>query len=251
MIKLCRIRFGAMVAIGLAAAGSAGAQQQMPSTGNPEPTPTVKRAIQWKRFDYTCENGSKLVVYLNNETVKVRFQDQNYLMRQTPSADGGRYSDGKVVWWSKGNGGFLQNDTPDGNGSIIVKDCKLDHPLNSSDVAPNEVTGTVTYLVRMALPATAVIDVKLQDVSRADAPAIAIAEQNLTLGDRQVPVPFTLKFDPGRIDATHTYSVSARILVDGRLRFTSDTPYPVLTRGNPNHVEIIVKQVPASPASQP
>ena len=35
-------------------------------------------------------------------------------MKQTMSADGNRYSDGKVVWWGKGNGGFLQEDTPDG-----------------------------------------------------------------------------------------------------------------------------------------
>lgn len=234
----------------LATAGSASAQQPSPPAGTPEPTPTVKRAIQWKRFDYTCENGSKLTVYLNNETVKVRFQDQTYLLRQTRSADGGRYANGKIVWWSKGDGGFLQNDTPDGDGSMIVKDCKLDQPLIASPAASDTVTGTVSYLARMALPPAAVIDVKLQDVSRADAPAIVIAEQNIPLGDRQVPVPFTLQFDPARIDWTHTYSVSARILVDGRLRFTSDTSHPVLTRGNPNQVEIMVKPVPVSPPAQ-
>ena len=72
--------------------------------------PAVKRAIEWKEFEYGCEGGAKLRVYLHNETAKVVYKDKVYLMKQTRSADGGRYSDGKVVWWSKGNGGFLQDD---------------------------------------------------------------------------------------------------------------------------------------------
>ena len=202
--------------------------------------PAMKKAIEWKQFPYTCEGGAKLRVYLHNETAKVVYKDKVYLMRQTRSADGGRYSDGKVVWWSKGNGGFLQEDTPDGNGKMIVKDCKLDKPLNTQ-----EVTGTVTYLQRIALPPNAVIQVQLADVSRADAPANVIAEQTINLGQRQVPVPFSLSVDPAKIDSKHTYSVSARITVGGELRFISDQSYPVLTNGKPSHVDVVVKQAAA------
>jgi putative lipoprotein len=220
-----------------------------PASSPVAPGPAVKRAIEWKQFSYTCEGGAKLKVYLHNETVKVVFKDKVYLMRQTPSGSGTRYSDGNVVWWSKGNGGFLQADTPDGNGEMIVKGCELEEPLNSAAM-PASVSGTVSYLVRMALPSDAMIEVKLLDVSRADAPATVIAEEKITLGDRQVPVPFELKFDPGKIEAKHLYSVSGRILVDGQLRFTSDKAYPVLTRGNPTHVELLLKQV-SSPADTP
>lgn len=186
------------------------------------------------------------MVYLHDQTVKIRFQDSSYLMRQVPSADGGRYSDGKVVWWGVGNGGFLQEDSPDGNGAMIVKDCKLDKPMNGEATqsnVPGSVTGTVTYLQRMALPPASVIQVQLLDVSLADAPSKVIAEDKITLGDRQVPVPFELKFEPSAIDSKHPYSVSAKIIVDGELRFISDQAHPVLTRGNPNKVEIVVKQV--------
>jgi uncharacterized lipoprotein YbaY len=42
--------------------------------------------------------------------------------------------------------------------------------------------------------------------------------------------------------------VSARILVDGQLRFISDTAYPVLGSGAPaTDVEIVVKPVPTKP----
>jgi putative lipoprotein len=199
----------------------------------------VKVAMEWKRLDYTCEAGAKLTVYLHNETAKVRFKDGTYLMRQVPSADGGRYSDGKMVWWSVGNGGFLQEDSPDGDGAKIVKDCKLDKSPN----ADATVTGTVSYRQRIALPPAAVFQVQLLDVSLADAPDKMLAEEKITLGNRQDPVPFTLKFDPAKLNHSHTYSVSARILVDGELRFTSDTAYLVLTNGKPNHADVVVKQV--------
>lgn len=210
--------------------------------------PATKRAMEWKQFEYTCEGGAKLKVYLHNEMVKVVFKDQVYLMRQTRSGSGTRYSDGNVVWWSKGNGGFLQVDVPDGNGDRIVQGCELDQPLNPAAL-PGSLSGTVRYVVRMALPPSAIIEVRLQDVSRADASATVIGEENITLGERQVPVPFELKFDPAKIDPQHAYSVSAGILVDGQLRFISDRAYPVLTRGNPVHVELLLKQV--SPPSAP
>jgi putative lipoprotein len=213
-------------------------------------SPAVKRAIEWKQFHYTCEGGAKLRVYLHNESVKVVSQENVYLMRQTPSASGTRYSDGKVVWWSKGDGGFLQADTPDGDGEMIVKGCELDKPLNPEAI-PDSVTGTVGYLVRMPLPPNAVIEVSLEDVSRVDAPATVVAEDKIVLGDRQVPVAFELKFDPAKINSRHTYTVSARILVDHKLRFINDKAYPVLTRGNPTQIEMILKQAsPGAPRNQ-
>jgi putative lipoprotein len=211
----------------------------------------MKKAFEWKQFEYTCEDGTKLRVYLHNETVKVVYKDKVYLMKQTRSADGGRYSDGKVLWWSKGNGGFLQEDTPDGNGEMIQKGCELDKPTNGEAVA-GTVSGTVSYLSRMGLPASAIIEVQLQDVSLADAPAKLVAKEEMALGERQVPVPFELKFDAGKIEPQHMYSVRASILVNGQLRFASDKAYPVLTRGNPAHVEVIVKLVSQpGPAAKP
>jgi putative lipoprotein len=173
---------------------------------------------------------------------KIRYQDHAYLMKQTVSADGNRYSDGKVVWWGKGNGGFLQEDSPDGNGKMVVQGCQLDKPPNSESRS-GTVSGTVTYLQRIALPPNALIQVQLLDTSLADAPSKLIADQKISLGDRQVPVAFTLNFDSAKINPKHTYSVSAKITVEGELRFISDTSHPVLTRSNPSRVEITLKQV--------
>ena len=97
-----------------------------------QPTNTMRRAIEWKRFDYTCEKEAKLILYLRGQLIKVRFADKTYFMKQVSSADGARYSDGKVLWWGGGDGGFLQKDSPDSGGAMIVKGCKLDKPSPSN-----------------------------------------------------------------------------------------------------------------------
>jgi hypothetical protein len=95
---------------------------------------------------------------------------------------------------------------------------------------------------------------RLVDVSRADAPAEIIAEARIPLGGQQPPVSFALTYDAVRIDARFTYAVQARIEVDGQLWFVSTDRYPVITRGNPDRAEIIVRRVasgvgPAGPGS--
>jgi len=216
------------------------AQQATPPAATQPPSAEIRKAMVWKRFEYVCEANAKVIVYLRDQTAKVRYQDTQYLMKQTVSADGNRYSDGKIVWWGKGNGGFLQEDKPDGNGAMLAKDCKLVEPAKQD---LGVVSGTVTYLQRMALPPTAVIDLKLQDVSPAGAPATLIAEQRITTDGKQVPIPFELKFDAVKIDQKHQYAVSARITVDGQLWFVSDTAYPVITQGHPSKVNLTLKQV--------
>ncbi len=87
------------------------------------------------------------------------------------------------------------------------------------------VTGTVTYAQRIALPPTAVITVRLIDASRADAPAAVLGEHVFSASGQQVPLPFSIEYDPSRISARSTYVVQARIDDDGKLRFISDQRY--------------------------
>jgi putative lipoprotein len=224
--------------VGICSAPQATAQQ---------PTNEVRKAMVWKRYQYVCDGNAKVTVYLRDELAKVRYEDKQYLMKQTVSADGNRYSDGKVVWWGKGHGGFLQEDKPDGNGEMIVTECRLGEEPSAQPAAAGVLSGTVTYLQRVALPSSAVVNVKLLDVSRADAAATVIAEQKITTGGRQVPIAFELKFDAAKMDPKHRYTVSARITVDGVLRFVSDQAYPLATPGSPTTgLEILLQAVPAN-----
>jgi putative lipoprotein len=104
------------------------------------------------------------------------------------------------------------------------------------------VTGSVSYRERIALPADAVIHVALLDVSLMDVAAKLISEQTIT-PQHQVPIPFALEYDPNDVDERMTYAVRATIRSAGKLVFTTDRSYQVLTRGQPDHVELILVRV--------
>ena len=106
------------------------------------------------------------------------------------------------------------------------------------------ITGTVSYLPRIALDPKAVIEVQLQDVSLADAPAKTIAAQSIDADGRQVPIAFELAYDPAVINARNRYALAVRISVEGQLRFINTTAIPVLTNGARNtNVEVLVDPV--------
>ena len=123
-----------------------------------------------------------------------------------------------------------------------IKEGRTIYPARAEG-AMAQVTGTVAYRERIALPPTAVIKVQLVDVSRADAPAIVLGEQVIEAGGRQVPFDFAIAYDAGRIETNHSYAVQARIEDDGRLRFISDQHYAVVTRGAPMRVDLVLKSV--------
>lgn len=112
-------------------------------------------------------------------------------------------------------------------------------------------SGTVTYRQRIALPPEAIVTVRLEDTSLADAPAVPVVVHSFGAEGRQVPLPFEFTFDPASIKDGNTYSVRASIEIDGELRWTSTTAYRVLTRGNPTQVDIVVDQVDAAPPEPP
>ncbi|MFN8483320.1 MAG: YbaY family lipoprotein [Anaerolineae bacterium] len=105
------------------------------------------------------------------------------------------------------------------------------------------VTGTVSKLDRSALPPTAVLEVSLQDVSLADAPAKVIGTQTLE-NFGQLPVDFSVSYDPAVIEDFRTYQLRATIKDNGRLIYTSTQVYRVITRGAPTSgIEITVQPV--------
>jgi putative lipoprotein len=99
---------------------------------------------------------------------------------------------------------------------------------------PVAVTGSIAYRERIALPPTAQVEIRLDDVSLADAPSRMIAQQSFTADGRQVPFAFRLTIDQRRLDPRHSYAVSARISdASGRLMFITDTRNSVTFDGRP------------------
>ncbi len=113
---------------------------------------------------------------------------------------------------------------------------------------PNaSVSGTVAYRERLALTPTATLMVELRDVSYADGPAPLIARKTIS-GPGQVPINFEVEYNREDIDSRNRYSISASIVEsDGRLAFTNDTVYEVITHGNPNKVDMLLVLVQPPP----
>jgi len=111
--------------------------------------------------------------------------------------------------------------------------------------APPELTGTVSYRERMALPPGAVVRVTLLDVSALDMPARVIAKQELH-PDHEAPIPFTLRYDPKEIEPGRRYGLRAEIEdATGQTLFATALAEPVLTGHAAGPVELWVQRVAA------
>jgi len=117
-------------------------------------------------------------------------------------------------------------------------------PTGAPTVTTALVKGSATYRERITLPASATVVVQLQDVSRADAPATVLSEVTLKPEGKAPPYAFELPYDPAKIDATHRYAVSVRILDGVKLLFLNTTMSAVVTMGAPSDVgEVILNRV--------
>ena len=148
---------------------------------------------------------------------------------------------GLVTWLTTDAPRVITRGAPTDQVEVVVQQSSNPQPAAGAAARLN---GVVTYLQRIALSPDAVVEVSLQDISRADAPAVVVASQTIQTGGKQVPIPFALDYDPGAIDPRMSYAVSARITENGQLTWISTQVYPVLTRGAPSdNVEIIVDRV--------
>lgn len=108
---------------------------------------------------------------------------------------------------------------------------------------------TATRADDTALPADAVLDVELLDVSRADAPSKQLASQRFRV--KGWPALIRLPYDGAAIDPRMEYRVAARLVSGDRVILRTTTAYPVLTRGASDSVRIVLDTTegPAAAAS--
>jgi len=103
------------------------------------------------------------------------------------------------------------------------------------------VSGNVVYSERVALPADAVVRISLVETPAIGPDAVLVEQVIATLG-RQVPIPFELRYELGTIDPSLTYGIVATVTVAGEIQFDSSSPTAVVTQGNPNTVDVTLKQ---------
>lgn len=104
------------------------------------------------------------------------------------------------------------------------------------------ITGTVSYLQKIALPDNAVVEVYLVDATDANAPVKYLSGISYTTHGKQAPLEFAVPYAGSQIQASGKYLVQAFISADGKLLFKNSNGVAVLTNGAPTSgVEIIVE----------
>ena len=112
------------------------------------------------------------------------------------------------------------------------------------------IVGTASYAEGIALPPTAVLDVRLEDACHPDSPGGLIAQKTIP-ATGSPPIHFELPYDAARIDRKHRYAVRAGIL-DGRLpMFVTYDSYPVLTEGHGNTVTMTLTRLTTAATPMP
>ena len=224
--------------------------QQAPAP-NPHPISRSPLHMALPQREYRCEGGARIVILFETSAARLTLNGRIFNMKLVESASTTKYAEGPVVWSSMGEDGFLVDNTDPANPKMLADGCHMTSSFPVVSPTAGSITGTVSYRQHVNLPRDAVVVVHLQDVFLQDAPSPFLAEYKTTVGKRHVPIPFTLKFDPSKIDLNHPYVVEASILVHDHLRFTNDTAYPVLTKGNPTNIDLILVPVEAPSGAKP
>ena len=132
----------------------------------------------------------------------------------------------------------ITRDNPASGLDIVVE------PIAPGAQPGGIITGTVTYLERIALPEDAQIEVILVDTSAPDVTTQLIGQQLIAANGKQAPVAFKIEYPVEEFDPAHVYTLQARITLGNQPLFDTPQPIPVLTAGNPvTGVEIIVQPV--------
>lgn len=113
-------------------------------------------------------------------------------------------------------------------------------PAPAAKPADGVVSGTITYRQKIALPQDAVVKIEIIDASERVRDFVIVAEQTIK-NPGAVPIKFQISYPPDKIDPNHQYRLHVRIEDGaGHTLFTGAREYPVITRGSPTSVDVIV-----------
>lgn len=100
--------------------------------------------------------------------------------------------------------------------------------------APAVVSGTILLPEGAILPDGAVVNVEIQDTSRADAMAVTISTLSMEAPGASAPIPFALSLLPVALPDQGVYTLSLRIdSPDGTLLYINDWVTPAIDESGP------------------
>lgn len=116
---------------------------------------------------------------------------------------------------------------------------------DEGDAVPDflTLTGSVNLRQPATLPADALLTVTLEDVSRADAPAVTLAQTQTTLHGQQAPIGFTLVYPGPAVQPGAIYAARARLNMGDQLLYTT-TEQNRVDAFNPAPIQLVMDAIP-------
>jgi uncharacterized lipoprotein YbaY len=107
------------------------------------------------------------------------------------------------------------------------------------------VTGTIALRTNARLPFGSILEIRLLDTTGPGDPVVVAERSDSNPG--QPPLRFRMQYDPSIIDPARDYAVETRIVVSGRSRWVQPKVVPVITKGRPVLVEIVLSVAAGGP----
>jgi len=126
-------------------------------------------------------------------------------------------------------------------GALLLAGCQMSIPFSTAPKRSENsriarIEGTVAYRERIALAPDAVVTVTLVDLSS----GLALATERFEVQERQVPMPFTIDYDPARIIEGGHYALHASIRDAKGATIWRDTgPFPLSFAGEPVTIMLV------------
>lgn len=201
---------------------------------------------------YTCDDGTRFTVAFSADNdgrpqASLRFAGRELMLPQVIAASGASYKSGDVALHTKEEKALF-NDGKSRLRSCLLADGKLPAAQPAAASAFVDIGGSIAWNASNSLPADAVLIVRVQDTSRADAPALTLAEQRLAPAGNPLPIPFRLTVDRDLIGKNAQITVAARIERKGKLLFINDSIHRALIDGQPRHVDLQLVEVGKPPS---
>ena len=207
---------------------------------------------QSERVAYTCDDGSRFAAEFmtggaGRPQAKLFLAGGEITLPLVPAASGALYRDGDIRLHTKGPDAIFED------GKSPLRRCTSGEPPPPAAPAPAPsaassfvaIAGSVDFLPGGTLPPDAVLIVRIQDTSRAGAPALRLAEQRIELAGRAAPIPFQVIVDRDLIGPRARVTAAGRIESRGKLLYISDTVTPAIVDRKP--VPVDLKLVPVGP----
>ncbi|UCV18323.1 YbaY family lipoprotein [Ferribacterium limneticum] len=196
-----------------------------------------------ERIAYTCDNNSRIDISFladisGRPQATLHFADQAVVLPQVPAASGALYRSGDIRLATKGDDAIFEDGKNNlrrctrGSVAPVMPQATTQPAAASSFI---DIAGRVSYLARIALPANAILKIRIQSGRR------TLADQRYELNGAQVPIPFSATVDRDLMGKKASATVSARIEAGGKLLFVSAKPTPATKNGQPVPVNIMLK----------